>query len=114
MKETKISEDIIKMVEDKMGDYPSLIQSGPYSEDVVKDLQQKNEVIWSNQYLNDKYDYVLHEGLIEFSEGSSYIYVKKVDMEPYYWFVFMVNKEGRDQTMFLIQKIKDKRKQSFF
>jgi hypothetical protein len=114
MKETKISEDIIKMVEDKMGGYPSLIQSGPYSEDVVNDLQLKNEVIWSNQYLNEKYGYVLHEGLIEFSEGSSYIYVKKVDTEPYYWFVFMVNKMGRDQTMFLIQKIKDKRKQSYF
>ena len=114
MKETKISEDIVKMIEEKVGNYPSLIQSGPYETSVVEDLLLKNQKIWFNEYLNQNYEYILHEGLIEFSEGSSYIYYKKIDTEDYYWFVFMVNEEGIDQTKFLIQKIKDKRKTSFF
>lgn len=114
MTETKISEDIIKMAESKLGGYPSLIQTHPYSSDVIKTLRGKNKTIWSNEYLNDKYEYVLYEGVIEFSESSSYIYCKRMDVEDYYWLVFMVNDKGLDQSKFLIQSIKDKRKTNFF
>ena len=114
MEESKISEDIVKMVEDKVGVYPSLIQSGPYESSVVEDLLKKNKKVWFNEYINTEHNYILHEGLIEFSEGSSYIYCKKQDIDNYYWFVFMVNEKGVDQTKFLIQTIKDKRKTGFF
>lgn len=45
--ENKLSDKIIELVEKRVGDYPSLIQSGWYPKDIVMSLLNKgNKEIW--------------------------------------------------------------------
>ena len=51
--ETKLSDKIIELVEKRVGEYPSFIQSGWYSKDVVMALLNKNKEIWGNSFVDE-------------------------------------------------------------
>jgi len=103
--ETKLSDKIIELVEERVGVYPSLIQSGWYPQDVVMSLLNKgNKEIWGNSFIDENIE--RYEGLIEFSSGSSYIYYKRNEDETTYWLVCMTNEKGRDGILFFINGIK--------
>jgi hypothetical protein len=103
--ETKLSDKIIELVEERVGVYPSLIQSGWYPQDVVMSLLSKgNKEIWGNSFIDENIE--RYEGLIEFSPGSSYIYYKRNEDETTYWLVCMTNEKGRDGILFFINGIK--------
>jgi hypothetical protein len=103
--ETKLSDKIIELVEERVGVYPSLIQSGWYPQDVVMSLLNKgNKEIWGNSFIDENIE--RYEGLIEFSPGSSYIYYKRNEDETTYWLVCMTNEKGRDGILFFINGIK--------
>ena len=103
--ETKLSDKIIELVEERVGDYPSLIQSGWYPQDVIMSLLNKgNKEIWGNSFIDENIE--RYEGLIEFSYGSSYIYYKRNEDETTYWLVCMTNEKGRDGILFFINGIK--------
>jgi len=103
--ETKLSDKIIELVEKRVGEYPSLIQSGWYPPDVVMSLLNKgNKEIWGNSIIDEKID--RYEGVIEFSPGSSYIYYKRNSEDTTYWFVCLTDEKGRDGILFFINGIK--------
>jgi len=102
--ESKLSENIIHMVEKRVGEYPSLIQSGWYPVDVVMSLLDKNKEIWGNSVIDDSI--VRYEGIIEFTKGSSYIYYKRNEQDSTYWLVCMTGEGGREGIMFFINSIK--------
>lgn len=102
--ESKLSENIIHMVEKRVGEYPSLIQSGWYPVDVVMSLLDKNKEIWGNSVIDD--NIVRYEGIIEFTKGSSYIYYKRNEQDSTYWLVCMTGEGGREGIMFFINSIK--------
>ena len=103
--ETKLSDKIIELVEERVGDYPSLIQSGWYLQDVIMSLLNKgNKEIWGNSFIDENIE--RYEGLIEFSPSSSYIYYKRNEDETTYWLVCMTNEKGRDGILFFINGIK--------
>ena len=103
--ESKLSDKIIDLVEKRVGDYPSLIQSGWYPKDVVMTLlKMGNKEIWGNSIVDDEID--RYEGVIEFSEGSSYIYYKRNEDDTTYWLVCLTNEKGRDGILFFINSIK--------
>ena len=103
--ENKLSDKIIDLVEERVGEYPSLIQSGWYPVDVVMTLLNKgNKEIWGNSFIDD--NIVRYEGLIEFTPGASYIYYKKNEEDTTYWMVCLTNEDGRDGILFFINSIK--------
>ena len=102
--ETKLSDKIIELVEKRVGEYPSLIQSGWYPVDVVMSLLDKNKEIWGNSVIDDSI--VRYEGIIEFTKGSSYIYYKRNEQDSTYWLVCMTGEGGREGIMFFINSIK--------
>lgn len=102
--ETKLSDKIIELVEKRVGEYPSLIQSGNYPKDVVMALLNKNKEIWGNCFIDESIE--RYEGIIEFSKDSSYIYYKRKEDESTYWLVCMTDEKGRDGILFFINSIK--------
>lgn len=103
--ENKLSDNIIEMVEEKLGCYPFLIQSGWYSEDVIMSLIEKGKKeIWSNSVIDDKI--IRYEGIIEFSNDYSYIYYKRNEQDSTYWLVCLTNEDGREGIMFFVNNIK--------
>ena len=102
--ETKLSDKIIELVEKRVGEYPSLIQSGSYPKDVVMALLNKNKEIWGNSFVDESIE--RYEGIIEFSKDSSYIYYKRKEDESTYWLVCMTDEKGRDGILFFINSIK--------
>ena len=92
------------MVEKRVGEYPSLIQSGWYPVDVVMTLLNKNKEIWGNSVIDD--NVVRYEGIIEFTKDSSYIYYKRNEQDSTYWLVCMTNENGREGILFFINSIK--------
>tara|TARA_R110000772_G_scaffold444_1_gene1593 strand:+ start:2116 stop:2460 length:345 start_codon:yes stop_codon:yes gene_type:complete len=104
----KLSDKVISIVEEKIGEYPSMIQSGWYPLDVIMSLIDRgNKEIWYNHFI-DK-DVVRFEGLIQFSENSTYIYYKKGSETNTYWFVVLTNEVGREGVMFYLNKIKNQK-----
>lgn len=103
--ENKLSKNIIQMVEKRVKVYPSLIQSGWYPEDVIMYLLNKgNNEIWGNSVVDDKI--VRYEGIIEFVNGSSYIYYKRNEQDSTYWLVCLTNDYGRESILFYLNSIK--------
>jgi len=103
--ENKLSDKIIELVEERVGEYPSLIQSGWYPVDVVMTLLNKgSKEIWGNSFIDD--NIVRYEGLIEFTPGASYIYYKKNEEDTTYWLVCLTSEGGRDGILFFINSIK--------
>jgi hypothetical protein len=101
----KLSDRIIDMVHERVGENPSLIQTGWYPVDVLMTILDKgHSEIWYNHFIND--GIIRYEGVIEFTKGSTYIYYKKDDDAQQYWFVFMTNAESRDGVLFYINSIK--------
>jgi|TARA_R110000796_G_scaffold53703_1_gene126002 hypothetical protein len=102
--ENKLSDKIIELVENKIGVYPSLIQSGWYTKDVVMSLLGKNKEIWGNSFIDDEIE--RYEGVIEYTKESSYIYYKRKEDESTYWLVCLTNEKGKDGILFFINGIK--------
>jgi len=99
----KISDNIIKMVEDKIGGYPCLVQTPFYTEDAVKNILKDSTEMWFNQFIDGKTVHRI-EGLIDYRGSGIYVYYNtKADKK--YRFVFMSDNTKRDSIAMTLQTL---------
>jgi len=83
----KISDDIIKMVQDKIGGYPCLIQTPFYREEAFTKIMESSKEIWYNSFVDEKSTIRL-EGLLDYGNAGIYVYYNTQQGNGYR-FVFM-------------------------
>jgi len=100
-KEQKISEDIIKIVEQNIGSYPCFVQTPFYGEDVLKTFLRTGKEIWYNHYV-DGVSVNRMEGLFNYGDSGIYVYYNGGD-DKIYRLVFMSDMEKRDSIIMTIK-----------
>jgi len=99
----KISDEIIKMVEDKIGVYPCLIQTPFYTEEAFKKIIGSSTEIWYNTFVDEK-STVRLEGLLDYGNSGIYVYYNTQQGNGYR-FVFMSNLTKKDSIILSINAI---------
>jgi len=100
-KEQKISEKVIQIVEDKIGQYPCFVQTPFYTEDVLKVFLKSYKEMWYNHYI-DESSVLRMEGLFNYGDSGIYVYYNGGE-DKQYRLVFMSDNTKRDSIILTIK-----------
>jgi len=98
----KISDEVIKMVSDKIGSYPSFVHTPVYTHEGFVKLIQDCEKMWVNEYIDDN-NVVRFEGLYDYKNSGIFIYYTCEDKT--YKFIFMLDVDKTDTLIFTIKAL---------
>lgn len=98
----KIPDEVIKMVSDEIGVYPSFVHTPTYNHDGFVRLIQDCKKLWVNEYI-DESNVVRFEGLYDYKESGIFIYYTCED--KLYKFIFMSDVDKTDTLIFTIKAL---------
>jgi hypothetical protein len=98
----KISDEIIKMVSNEIGVYPSFVHTPQYTHDGFLKLTQGSKKMWVNEYVDEK-EIVRFEGLYDYKGSGIFIYYTCEDKK--YRFIFMSDIDKTDTLIFTIKAL---------
>lgn len=101
----KIPDFIIELSKNKLGKYPSIIETDYYTYKMFEDVKEKNNIIWSHKFYNGN-DTIYNRGLLEFSDSEIMFYFEKRKDEYAYKFYCLSNEDSYDSIIFYLNKFK--------
>jgi len=99
-----IPDKIIKLSQDILGFYPSIIETDFYSVDALRSALSKNELVWSNKYF-DGSTTIYNNGLIEFKNNILFYFIKR-ENENSYKFYCLSKEDSKDSIIFYLNQLK--------
>jgi len=99
-----IPDKIIKLSQDILGFYPSIIETDYYTIEAIRSVLSKNRILWSNKYFDGETT-IYNNGVIQFKNNILF-YFRKRENENSYKFYCLSNEDSKDSIIFYLNQLK--------